>query len=53
MQVEDEDAAGSELLLQLLSKNDWALENFLLIRETARTVPQGTDTDAGASGAAH
>ncbi len=45
VQVEDEEAAGRELLLQLLSSPEWALDNFLLVREAARTIPHGDDTD--------
>jgi hypothetical protein len=45
VQEEDEKAAGRELLLQLMSDVNWARENFLLIREAARTIPHGDDTD--------
>jgi hypothetical protein len=45
VQVEDEDYSGKELLNQLLSDAPWSLDNFLLIRESARVVPHGEDTD--------
>jgi hypothetical protein len=45
VQVEDEDYAGKELLNRLLSDTPWALDNFLLVRESARVIPHGEDTD--------
>ncbi len=45
LQVEDENAAGKRLLIALLREADWASQNFLLIREAARTIPHGDDTD--------
>ncbi len=44
VQVEDETAAGSRLLEDLLGRTAWARDNFLLVREIARTVPHGEDT---------
>jgi len=45
VQVEDEAAAGRELLLQLLADASWVRGNFLLARESVRTVPHGEDSD--------
>ncbi len=45
VQAEDEAAAGKQLLLSLLADASWAKENFLLVREAARTIPHGDDTD--------
>ena len=45
VQLEDEGAAGKKLLLRLLSDSDWVRDNFLLVRETARTIPHGDDSD--------
>ncbi len=45
VQVEDETSAGRELLRQVLAREAWALENFLLVRETARTIPHGAESD--------
>ncbi|MDH4314891.1 MAG: hypothetical protein OEW68_08630 [Gammaproteobacteria bacterium] len=45
VQVEDEDYAGRELLHRLLTITDWSLDNFLLVRELARVIPHGEDTD--------
>ncbi len=45
VQLEDEEAAGRRLLLQLMSGSDWALDNFLLVREAARAIPHGDDSD--------
>lgn len=45
VQVEDEDYTGRGLLNQLLADASWAQENFLLVRESARVIPHGQDTD--------
>lgn len=49
VQIEDEQASGKSLLLSLLANTDWALENFLLVREAARAIPHGDDTDLARS----
>jgi len=49
IQVEDESYAGHELLTQLVSRDSWALDNFLLVRELARTIPHGSDSDLARS----
>ena len=49
VQVEDEAAAGAALLEQLAAQDDWAAANFLLLREAARTIPHGRDTDLARS----
>ncbi len=45
VQLEDEEAAGKKLLLQLLSDSNWVRDNFLLVREAARAIPHGDDSD--------
>lgn len=45
VQLEDEVAAGRELLLRALADWDWAKDNYLLIRELVRVVPHGEDSD--------
>lgn len=45
VQVEDEEAAGRQLMLGLLSDAGWASENFLLVREASRIIPHGGDED--------
>ena len=45
VQVEDEEYAGNELLNQLLEDVAWSQDNFLLVRESARVLPHGHDTD--------
>ncbi|MGB5245985.1 MAG: PEP/pyruvate-binding domain-containing protein [Woeseia sp.] len=45
VQIEDEEAAGRELLQQVLQAEDWSHGNFLLVREAARVIPHGNDTD--------
>ncbi|MDX1405105.1 MAG: PEP/pyruvate-binding domain-containing protein [Woeseiaceae bacterium] len=45
VQVEDEEAAGARLLQQLMLDTRWSLDNFLLLRELARTIPHGEDSD--------
>jgi hypothetical protein len=39
VQVEDEEATGRELLLALYADRDWLAANYLLARESARTIP--------------
>jgi len=45
VQVEDEEAVGAGLLQQLMLDTAWSLDNFLLVRELARTIPHGEDSD--------
>ena len=45
VQVEDEEYAGNELLNQMLEDVAWSEANFLLVREAARVIPHGEDTD--------
>lgn len=45
IQVEDEEAAGTALLSEMLSEKDWLRENFLLAREAVRTIPHGAGED--------
>ncbi len=45
VQAEDEDAAGRDLLVALLSRGDWTTENFFLTREAVRWVPHGGTED--------
>lgn len=49
VQVEDEEAAGKQLLLQMLEDTAWANANFLLLREAARSMPHGDDTNLARS----
>ncbi|HSG91402.1 MAG TPA: PEP/pyruvate-binding domain-containing protein [Pseudomonadales bacterium] len=49
VQVEGEADAGRALLRELLSRSDWARENFLLVREMARVIPHGEDDDLARS----
>lgn len=39
VQIEDEEAAGRELLIRLLSEADWIRSDFLLARESVRVIP--------------
>ncbi len=45
IQVEDEEHAGREFLVQLLGKPDWVAANFLLARESVRALPHSTGAD--------
>ncbi len=45
VQVEDEASIGRRLLLGLLSDTDFALQHYLLVRESVRVIPHGEDTD--------
>lgn len=45
VQVEDEEVAGRKLLNQTLEDSVWLQENFLLVRESARVIPHGEETD--------
>ncbi len=49
IQVEDEEAAGRELLLGVLAQTDWLDGNYLLAREAVRDLPhnRGTDRTSG------
>lgn len=44
-QIEDEEALGRELLVRLLGDRDWVAGNFLLARESVRTIPHTGDSD--------
>lgn len=39
IQVEDEERFGRDLLVRMLEDNAWVKQNFLLVRELARTLP--------------
>ena len=45
VQVEDEVAAGRRILLDAVANPQWLSENYLLIRELARVIPHGEDSD--------
>ena len=45
VQVEDEVAAGRKILLGAVSDPQWLAENYLLVRELARVIPHGEDSD--------
>ncbi len=45
VQIEDEEWTGADLLKQLMLDTQWSLDNFLLLRELARTIPHGEDSD--------
>ncbi len=45
VQVEDEEKAGRELLVRLLSNPAWVQRNFLLAREAVRTLPHSGGDD--------
>lgn len=45
IQVEDEEYAGREFLVRMLSQPDWVAANFLLAREAVRALPHGTGSD--------
>ncbi|MDH3507493.1 MAG: hypothetical protein OEQ25_10180 [Gammaproteobacteria bacterium] len=45
VQIEDEEAAGRELLLRLLADADWVAANYLLARESVRVIPHGGSSD--------
>jgi len=49
VQVEDEETAGKQLLLQMLEDTEWARTNFLLVREVARSIPHGDDSSLARS----
>jgi len=49
VQVEDEESSGRQLLLQVLTDSDWVTDNFLLVREAARVIPHGEETDLARS----
>ncbi|NHN36777.1 hypothetical protein G8764_05660 [Pseudomaricurvus alcaniphilus] len=44
VQIEDEQRAGLEILLNLLKQNDWKSEHFILARELTRTIPHNQDS---------
>lgn len=44
-QIEDEEAHGRELLLDLLANPRWVTENYLLARESVRTIPHIGNSD--------
>ncbi|MCA9752663.1 MAG: hypothetical protein KC591_10765, partial [Gemmatimonadetes bacterium] len=39
VQIEDEESAGRDLLIQLLARTDWVRSDFLLAREATRAIP--------------
>ena len=45
VQIEDEERAGRDLLLQLMAEIDWINDNYLVTREVVRTIPHGTGED--------
>ena len=45
VQIEDEEVFGKRLLTELLADAAWASENFLLVREAARSIPHGDNND--------
>lgn len=45
-QIEDESAAGRDLLIRLLSNPDWTRANFFLALQTVSAVPHGADGSA-------
>jgi len=45
VQLEDEQAAGRQILLDLYADDAWFEENYLLARELARVVPHGEESD--------
>ena len=45
VQIEDEERAGRDLLMQLMAEVDWIADNYLVIREVVRTIPHGTGED--------
>ena len=45
IQVEDEENAGREILVRLLSDPDWVAANFLLARESVRALPHSSGAD--------
>ncbi len=49
VQIEDEEANGRRLMLGLLADGDFALRNYLLMRESARVIPHGEDSDIARS----
>ncbi len=45
VQIEDEEQAGRDLLVRLLSNPTWLQRNFLLAREAVRTLPHNSGAD--------
>ena len=45
VQIEDEERAGRDLLIKLLSSPAWVQRNFLLAREAVRTLPHNSGSD--------
>ncbi|HMB70280.1 MAG TPA: PEP/pyruvate-binding domain-containing protein [bacterium] len=45
VQVEDEESAGRDLLVELLSRTEWVRGEFLLAREATRALPHHGGTD--------
>ena len=45
VQQEDEQIAGRQILLDAVTDTQWLHENYLLLRELARVIPHGSDTD--------
>ena len=46
IQVEDEEYAGREFLVRMLSQPEWVAANFLLAREAVRALPHGSGLDS-------
>ncbi len=49
VQLEDEEAAGRQLLLRLLAEDQWLKEHYLLARELVLTLPHGAQPDLSRS----
>jgi hypothetical protein len=45
IQIEDEEHAGREFLVRMLGQPDWVAANFLLARESVRTLPHSSGSD--------
>lgn len=45
IQAEDEAAAGRDILIRLLARPEWVAENYLLVREAARSLPHQAEDD--------
>ena len=47
LQIEDEEAAGRDLLLRPMEQRDWLAQNSLLVMKLVQTVPQADNEDRG------
>jgi len=45
VQLEDEQEAGREILLRILTDNSWKSDDFLLVRELVRVIPHNHNTE--------